>query len=170
MYPLISRVLRRLPLLLASVAALAPAALRAQDVVHPGAQVRILAPSASAALLHGRVVAIDSSSLLLAPVAASESLQLPVERIERLEVLRRGPRRTLTGALLGAAAGAAAGFTITSISARGSDCAFVCGAAEVGGAVLGGSAGLVVGGVIGSGSRAPGRWETVPVSTLRADH
>ncbi|HEV3052229.1 MAG TPA: hypothetical protein VGX50_18105 [Longimicrobium sp.] len=154
MYPLSSRVLRRLPLLLASVAALAPAALRAQDVVHPGAQVRILAPSASAALLHGRVVAIDSSSLLLAPVAASESLQLPVERIE----------------LLGAAAGAAAGFAITSIAARGSDCAFVCGAAEVGGAVLGGSAGLVVGGVIGSGSRAPGRWETVPVSTLRADH
>jgi hypothetical protein len=155
-----------LALTLACAAALSPAALRAQAGVRPGARVRVLVPSTADSLLAGRVVSIDSASLLLAP-PASGSLHLPIARIERLEVFRPGPRRTLTGAVLGTLAGAAVGYGIAHVSVRGSDCDYLCGAAEAGSAILGGAVGLVTGGIIGSRSRGTGRWEPVPVDAVR---
>jgi hypothetical protein len=153
-------------LLLVCLAAFAPAALHAQVDVRAGAQVRVLAPSAADSLLRGRVVSIDSASLLLAPNAAG-SVNLPLSRIERLERFRPGPRRTLTGALVGTVLGAAAGYGIAHVSVRNSECDYLCGAAEAGSAILGGTVGLVTGAIIGSRSRGDGRWETVPIDRTR---
>lgn len=168
MHPLISRVLRRLPLITACLAAFAPAALRAQDA-KPGAEVRILAPSAADSLLSGRVVAIDSTSLLLAPRATAGSLEVPIAAIERLEVRRLGRRRTFNGGAIGVLVGAAAGYVLTHAALRGSECEYVCGAVEAGGSVAGALAGLGVGAIIGSRFRDPDRWEWVPVDAARAD-
>jgi hypothetical protein len=161
------RILRLIPLVLTLLAAFAPAALHAQVDVRPGTQVRVLAPSVADSLLRGRVVAIDSASLLLAPAAAG-SLNLPISRIQRLERFRPGPRQTLTGALVGTVLGAAAGYGIAHVAVRGSPCDYLCGAAEAGSAILVGTVGLVAGGIIGSRSRAEGRWEAVPMDPDRA--
>lgn len=167
MLPLIHRLLRRLPPIVACVVAFAPASLRAQDGIEPGAQVRVLAPSAADSLLSGRVVAIDAAWLLLAPPAAGESLQLPTAAIERLEVLRRGRRRTFKGGAIGVLIGAAGGYALTHALVRNSDCEYVCGAAEASGSVAGALAGLGVGAIIGGRYRDPDRWEAVPLPRAR---
>jgi hypothetical protein len=161
------RILRLIPLVLALLAAFAPAALHAQVDVPPGTQVRVLAPSVADSLLRGRVVAIDSASLLLAP-SASGSLNLPISGIQRLDRFRPGPRKTLQGALAGTVLGAAAGFGIAYASLRNSQCDYLCGAVQVGSAILGGAVGVVGGGIIGSRSRGEGRWEPVPIAPVRA--
>jgi hypothetical protein len=157
---LLSTAVRRASLILACAISLAPAALRAQAEVRPGSQVRVLAPSAADSLIIARVVAIDSASLLLAPAAPSAARALRMDQIERIEVLHRGGRKTLTGALLGTVAGAAAGYFITT-GYVDDTCDYICGAAEAGGAILGGMAGMVAGAKFGSGFRGPDRWEVV---------
>lgn len=160
-------VLRILPLILAFLAPLAPAALQAQIDVRAGANVRVLAPSVADSLLRGRLVAIDSASLLLAPTSAG-SLNVPMARVQRLEVFRPGPRKTLTGALVGTLLGLAAGYGIAHASLVDTNCDYICGAVEAGSAILGGTVGLVAGGIIGSRSRGEGRWEAVPLDSRSA--
>lgn len=161
MLPLNRLILRFLPLILAC---LAPTALYAQLDVRTGADVRVLAPSMADSLLRGRVVAIDSASLLLAPTSAG-SLNVPLARVERLEVFRPGPRKTLTGALVGTLLGAAAGYGIGHAAIRDSNCDYICGAVEAGSAILGGGVGLFTGALIGGRSRGEGRWvEVLPDS------
>lgn len=159
--------LRRLPLILACLAAFAPALLQAQGPVRPGERVRVLAPSTADSLIVGRVVALDSTSLLLAPAPSGGSLRLPVAGIQQLEVSRGRGRSTLQGALLGTGIGAAASYAVVHASVRESSCDYLCGAAEAGGAILGGTAGLVVGALIGNRSRGPERWQRVPLSVVR---
>ncbi|HEX6371761.1 MAG TPA: hypothetical protein VF006_22760 [Longimicrobium sp.] len=162
MPPLTNRLLRRLSLIIACAVPVAPALLRAQAEVRPGSQVRVLAPSAADSLIVARVVAIDSAGLLLAPPAPSAARTVRLEQIERIEVLRRGGRKTLAGALIGTVAGAAAGYFITTAYVSNS-CDYICGAAEAGGAILGGMAGMVAGAKFGSGFRAADRWEPAAV-------
>lgn len=160
---LASLLLRRATLILACAAAFAPAAVRAQEIVRPGDYVRILAPSAADSLLTGTVIELDSGSLLLAPAPSPASRTVTVRDIERVEIRHRGGRRTLPGALLGTVIGAAAGYGITTAFVRDSNCDYLCGAAEAGGAILGGTVGLGVGALIGHGQRAPDRWAPAAV-------
>lgn len=160
-------ILRILPLILAFLTTLAPAALRAQIDVRAGANVRVLAPSVADSLLRGRLMAIDSASLLPAPTSAG-SLNVPMARVEWPEVFRPGPRKTLTGALVGTLLGAAAGYGIAHAALVNTSCDYICGAAEAGSAILGGTVGLVTGGMVGSRSRGEGRWVEVPVDSRSA--
>jgi hypothetical protein len=160
---LADRLLRRAALILACAAAFSPTALRAQAAVRPGVYVRILAPSATDSLLTGTVLEMDSASLLLAPPAASGARAVRLREIERLEVRRRGGRKTFTGALVGTVVGAAAGFTLAQVLIRDDDCEYVCGAAEAGIAIAGGTGGMIVGAMIGGRRRWPDRWDPVPV-------
>lgn len=160
---LITSHLRRVSLLVAFAAAFFPAALRAQATVQPGVYVRILAPSATDSLLTGTVLELDSASLLLAPPAAPGARMVRLREIERLEVRRRGGRKTISGALIGTLVGAAAGFTLAQALIRDDDCEYVCGGAEAGIAIAGGTGGLVVGAMIGGRRRWPDRWDPVPV-------
>lgn len=135
-----------------------PASLRAQPAAEPGDRVRILAPSAADSLLTGTIVAFDSAALLLAPPSALGSRAVPLRAIERIEVYRRGRRRTLAGALLGGMAGAVAGYTLADALVDESGCEYVCGLPDVAGGLAGGIGGSVIGGRIGSRHRAPDRW------------
>lgn len=166
MPPFPIRPLRRATLILAAAGALLPAAVRAQ-AVQPGAHVRILAPSAADSLITGTVLEIDSSSLLLAPAPSASSRAVPLSAIERLEVRRRGRRRTFNGGAIGFLVGAAAGYGLTRSYVRNSNCDYICGAAEAGGSIAGAIAGIGVGAIIGSRYRDPDRWEPVHVGTGR---
>lgn len=158
-----TRVLRRLPLIIACLAAFAPAALHAQPTVRPGARVRVLTVSADT-LMYGTVVGLDSASLLLAPTPDSESLRVPLAGLERLEVSRGRKPSTLLGAAVGAVVGAGTGLGVALLLAEPDDCEFVCGAVQVGSAVIGGTLGLGWGAVIGLQTpRGPERWRPVPI-------
>jgi|GEM_PF-4732418 len=158
-----TRILRHLPLIIACLAVLAPAALDAQPTVRPGARVRLLVPSADT-LMYGTVVALDSASLLLAPTPDSESLRVPLAALERLEVSRGRKPSTLLGAAVGAVVGAGAGLGAALLLTDPEDCEFVCGAVQVGSAVIGGTLGVGWGAVIGLQTpRGPERWRPVPV-------
>lgn len=163
MRPFASRRFHGLSLILACAAAFGPAAVRAQATVQPGAYVRVLAPSAADSLLAGTVIEIDSASLLLAPPAAAGSRTVALRDIERLEVRRRGARKTFVGGLLGAVGGAAAGYTIAHAVASRSECEYACGAGEAAAAIVVGAGGGVLGAVIGSRHRGPDAWAPVPV-------
>lgn len=164
MSPLRIRVLRHLLLVAACLAALAPAAARAQGEVRPGVRVRVLAPSAADTLFTGRVVALDSASLLIAPGADAGSLRVPLAEVRQIEVSRGRARATLAGAVSGGFAGAAGGYVLARLAGGGGPCEYVCGAAEAGSAILGGAIGLVVGALIGSDhEHGPERWRGVPV-------
>jgi hypothetical protein len=154
---------RLIPALLACAALLAaPSAGDAQTpVVRPGADVRIMAPSAADTLLSGTVVAIDSASLLLAPPRPGASRTVALRDIERLEVWGPGRSRRFTGMLLGTVAGAVAGYAVCHV-ASGSPHA---NCQKGPGAAFGAGVGLVLGGEIGSLFREPGRW--VPAAVPR---
>lgn len=164
--PLLPYVLRRLPLVLAFLAAFAPAALRAQDEVQPGTRVRIL-PTGGDTRIWGTVVTLDSASLLIAPKPEAEFVRIPFATVERLEVSRGGRPSTTAGGVIGAVVGAGAGLGAALLLAG--DCEYVCGAAQVGSAVIGGAVGLVVGVLMGSSTpHGPERWRTVPVPPIPA--
>ena len=135
-----------------------PAAAHAQPAAEPGDRVRILAPSAANSLLTGTIVAFDSAALLLAPPSSSGSRAVPLRAIERIEVHRRGRRRTLAGALLGGIAGAVAGYVLADAIVDESGCEYVCGLPDVAGGLAGGMGGSLIGGRIGSRHRGPDRW------------
>lgn len=159
---LLARFHRPFSLLLAGLALLAPAAMRAQ-AVEPGAYVRILAPSAADSLITGTVLEMDSVSLLLAPQVSAGSRAVRLEGIERLEIRHRGRRRTFNGGAIGVLAGAVVGYGLTEWHVRSTDCEYVCGAAVAGGSIAGGLGGLIAGAVIGSRYRDRDRWEAVEV-------
>lgn len=146
---LMSHALRRLPLVIAFLAAFAPAALRAQGEVQPGTRVRIL-PTVDDGLIRGTMVTLDSASLLIAPRPAAEFVRIPFATVERLEVSRGGRASTTAGGVIGALVGAGVGLGAALLWTR--DCEYVCGAAQVGSAVIGGAVGLVVGVLLGSSS------------------
>lgn len=147
--PPMHHLLRRLPLILAFLAAFVPAALRAQADVQPGTRVRIL-PTVGDTLIRGTVVTLDSASPLIAPKPAAEFVRIPFATMERLEVSRGGRASTTAGGVIGAVVGAGAGLGAALLWTR--DCEYVCGAAQVGSAVIGGAVGLVVGVLLGSSS------------------
>ena len=159
---LASRLIRRASLILACAAALAPAAVRAQEEVEPGARIRVLTSSADT-LMYGTLVTLDSASLLLAPAPDAEFLRIPFAGMERLEVSRGGKPSTLQGAAVGAVVGAGAGLGIGLLATQG-DCEFVCGAVQVGSSVIGGVLGLVAGAFTGADiPHGPERWQPVRV-------
>jgi hypothetical protein len=141
--------LRRLPLVLAFLAAFAPAALRAQADVQPGTRVHIL-PTVGDSLIGGTVVTLNSVSLLIAPRPDAEFARVPVATMERLEASRGGRVSTTAGGVIGAVVGAGAGLGAALLLTQ--DCEYVCGATQVGSAVIGGAVGLVVGVLLSSSS------------------
>lgn len=144
----------RLPLALACVLALVPAALAAQPRVEPGARVRILAPSTADTLITGTVVAIDSARLLLAARFDTAGVHVPLSAIRRLEVAARrsGTQAGLWGLLLGGAAG----YALFSGCGHADACTDTRTVGTVGGAVLG----MLLGNLFGGGGE---EWRTVPV-------
>lgn len=147
--PLLPHVLRRLPLVITFLAAFAPAALRAQAGVQPDTRVRIL-PIVGDTRIRGTMVTLDSASLLIEPRPNAESARIPLATMERLEASRGGRASTTAGGVIGALVGAGAGLGAALL--LGGDCEYVCGAAQVGSAVIGGAVGLVVGVLLGSSS------------------
>lgn len=155
------RLLRRLPLIVACLAAVAPHALRAQAEVRPGTRVRVLTSTADTRI-KGTVVTLDSASLLIAPAPDAELVRIRLRDVEHLEVSRGGKPSTLAGAAIGAVAGAGTGLGAALL--LGKDCGFVCGAVQVSSTVVGGALGLVWGALFGSSTpHGPERWRTVPL-------
>lgn len=159
---LLAHTLRLRAVVLACAALLAaPSAVDAQRTVVPGAYVRILAPSVTDSLLTGTVIEIDSASLLLASASPARSLNVAVGNIERLEVRGPGAPRTLTGALIGTLAGAVAGYAVCHVASGSPHANCPTTVASY----VGGTLGLVLGGIIGGHYRGPARWH--PASAPR---
>jgi hypothetical protein len=148
--PPMHHLLRRLPLVLAFLAAIAPAALRAQADVEPRTRVRIL-PTVGDSLIGGTVATLNSASLLIAPRPDAEFARVPVATMERLQASRGGRVSTTAGGVIGAVVGAGAGLGAALLLLT-QDCEYVCGATQVGSAVIGGAVGLVVGVLLSSSS------------------
>src|SRR5687767_10279582 len=110
---LADRLIPRAALILACLATLAPIAGQAQEVVGPGARVRILAPSTADTLITGTVVAIDSAALLLAP-GGFNTVHVPLAHIRRLEVAQDPEHRRRQAGLWGLVLGGAAGYALGS--------------------------------------------------------
>jgi hypothetical protein len=164
MHRLANRLFHRVSLILVCAALFAPAAVRAQESIEPGARVRLLARPADT-LMYGTVITLDSASLLLAPTPGAEVVRVPLAGVERLEVSRGRARSTLLGAAVGAVIGALAGYHAAKTFVPPEECEFVCGAVQAWSAGAGGVAGLLVGGAIGSNvEHGPERWEPVPVA------
>jgi hypothetical protein len=134
--------LRRL--VVASLLAAGPASVHAQARVESGSRVRVTAPALADTAVTGRVITVESASLLLAVKDDSAATQVPFSAIRSLEVARdRGARRQSVTTWT-SVAGAVAGYILAFPPGSGS-CTDGCGIARLMGLVVGAAAGGLAG-------------------------
>jgi hypothetical protein len=145
-------------LVLAVLLAAGPVALHAQARVESGSRVRVTAPALADTAVTGRVISIESASLLLAVKDDTAATQVPFSGIRSLEVARDGGARRRSVTTWTSIAGAVAGYLLAA-PPWGDGCpGDGCGTARLGG--LG--AGAVVGGLFGFVISAGGAEVWVP--------
>jgi hypothetical protein len=124
--------------------------LEAEDLLAPGARLRVTAPNVlgrddpPGTVLVGTLLALDAQSLTLETKAQQPPHIIPLKDVTRLEVRQRGSRRK--NVLIGAAAGAVVLGAVTAASSNND--AFDSGPGFAGGAVLGALVGAGFGAVL----------------------
>ena len=138
---------------------LVPTEARSEEILSPGARVRITAPSAGKPS-KGRLVSFDDQALIVVFDGGAAPSRIPREAVERIQVAKRS--RAL-GVLRGAGIGAAAGFAGGALGARiFSDEPEGAGVA----AFIYGSLGTVVGAAVGAALPVQ-RWQDTDAHKLR---
>lgn len=144
-------------LVLALLLAAAPVSLHGQARVESGSLVRVTAPALSDTAVIGRVITIESASLLLAVKDDTAATQVPFSAIRRLEVARdRGARRQSVTTWT-SVAGAVAGYILAFPPGKGS-CTDGCGIVRLMGLVVGGATGALAGLLFTAGAPEPDLW------------
>ena len=150
--------------LLAAVSGALPAQAPDTSRLAEGARVRVEAPALFAGRRVGSVAAMRGDTLLLR--VRDRAVAVPLARVERIEV-RRGDRRRGAGALRGMGIGLLSGIAVGLAYARIDETSEPCGDGPCGIGyfiypILGGGAGLALGGVLGAAAGWQ-RWERVPL-------
>lgn len=131
-------------IILAALIALLPTALGAQATVSSGSRVRLTVPALADTTITGRVITIESASLLLAVKDDTAATQVPFSAIRGLEVARdRGARRQSVTTWT-SVAGAVAGYILAFPPGSG-ECTDGCDIVRLMGIVAGGTTGALAG-------------------------
>lgn len=164
---------RMLSLVTAVLAAPLAAAAQSLQPVPAGTRVRVTAPTVHREV--ATVAAFTTDTIFVAPERApGDTVAIPLDHLQRLEVSAGRKRDTWHGAGIGALAGAVAGAVVGVATYRSCEGSGRLGCFDLGPigsasamAVLGAAAGGVVGGIIGS-TRVSEHWRRIPISVAVA--
>lgn len=141
--------LRRL--VLASLLAAAPVSLQAQARVETGSRVRVTMPALGDTAITGRVITVESASLLLAVEGDTAATQVPFSAIRGLEVARDRRTRRVSVTNWASVAGALAGLLLVT-PPWSDDCPLTrCKESRVAGMLAGAAGGGLLGLIFAAG-------------------
>jgi len=147
--------------LLSLASLLAASSLAAQEVIQPGARVRVTAPQLAPNPITGIVSAVDSASITLADAEGRAGAVIPLASVQTVEIdsgsRSHAGRGAKIGSVVGAAAGLALGIAAASQNTPGGwfNCYAGCVAAVTGGGAVWG---LALGALFGAAIHST-RWE-----------